>query len=178
MDSFNYENTETKVQTGGKIVRKVTIKRGKGYKSVTKYHKGKKISTFRKPVHKNHVSLIKIGKFIPGFFSDCCKKSRRNKKGGDYNGQPSGNTERQRKFAQLQSLMRENRENMERYQELDDRLYEIEELTPEERESRAQEENELTRQIDELREVNNQSQQRFEQLRNEYIQEYGSLTMQ
>jgi len=74
--------------------------------------------------------------------------------------------------------MRENRENMERYQELDDRLYEIEEMTPEERESHAQEENELTRQIDELREVNNQSQQRFEQLRNEYIQEYGSLTMQ
>jgi hypothetical protein len=74
--------------------------------------------------------------------------------------------------------MIENRENMERYQRLDAILYEIEELPPEERESRELEKNELTRQIDELREVNNQSQQRFEQLRNEYIQEYGSLTMQ
>lgn len=42
-DGFNYENTETKTQFGGKkIVRKVSIKNGKGYKSVTKYHKGKK----------------------------------------------------------------------------------------------------------------------------------------
>ena len=46
MDSnnFNYQNTEVKAMTGGaKIVRKVSIKNGKGYKSVTKYHKGKKI---------------------------------------------------------------------------------------------------------------------------------------
>ena len=47
-NEFNYENTETKTQSGGKkIVRKVSIKNGKGYKSVTKYHKGKKTSSTR-----------------------------------------------------------------------------------------------------------------------------------
>ena len=81
MDSFNYENTETKIQQGGKTVRKVTIKRGKGYKSVTKYHKGKKIGTSKKPIHKSHINLIMFGKFIPGLFSDCkCNKTRKHRK--------------------------------------------------------------------------------------------------
>jgi monoamine oxidase len=52
---------------------------GKGYKSLTKYRNGKKIGTSKKSIYKGHVQLIKTGKFIPGFFSDCCKKSRRNK---------------------------------------------------------------------------------------------------
>jgi hypothetical protein len=93
MDSFNYENTETKIQQGGKTVRKVTIKRGKGYKSVTKYHKGKKISTFRKPIHKKHVLQIKMGKFVPGLFSNFYKKSRKNKKGGDSIVKPADDTQ-------------------------------------------------------------------------------------
>jgi hypothetical protein len=86
--NFNYENREIKTMTGGgKLVRKVSIKNGKGHKSVTKYHKGKKIFTNKKPIHKDHVDLIKIGKFIPGLFSDCCsreknktKKNRKNRK--------------------------------------------------------------------------------------------------
>ena len=82
--NFNYQNTEIKTQMGGKkIVRKVSIKNGKGYKSVTKYHKGKKTGTFRKAVDKAHIELIKMGKFIPGFFMDCaCKKgkTRKNRK--------------------------------------------------------------------------------------------------
>ena len=75
-------NVETKIlQNGGKIVRKVSIKNGKGYKSVTKYHKGKKIGTAKKPIHKDHISLIQMGKFIPGLFSDCkCNKKTRRKK--------------------------------------------------------------------------------------------------
>lgn len=81
---MNYNNTEVKkLQNGGKIVRKVSIKNGKGYKSVTKYHKGKKIGSTKKEIHKDHVGLIQMGKFIPGLFSDCgCnkKKTRRNKK--------------------------------------------------------------------------------------------------
>jgi len=79
MKSFNYENTETVVQEGGKIVRNVTIKKGRGYKSITKYHKGKKISSVKKPIHKAHIDLIKIGKFIPGLFNDCknCKTKKR-----------------------------------------------------------------------------------------------------
>ena len=77
----SYNNTEVKaMQNGGKIVRKVSIKNGKGYKSVTKYHKGKKIGTAKKPIHKDHVSLIQMGKFIPGLFSDCsCNKSKTRK---------------------------------------------------------------------------------------------------
>ena len=73
---FNYQNTEIKTQMGGKIVRKVSIKNGKGYKSVTKYHKGKKHYTNKKPIHNDHVEQIKIGKFIPGLFSKLMSHSK------------------------------------------------------------------------------------------------------
>lgn len=78
MNKFNYQNTEVKTMKGGrKVVRKVSIKNGKGYKSITKYHKGKKTRTIKKPIHKDHIELIKIGKFIPGLFTDCdCKKKK------------------------------------------------------------------------------------------------------
>jgi hypothetical protein len=80
-ESFNYENTEIKTQTGGKkIVRKVSIKNGKGYKSITKYHKGKKIGTMKKAIHKADIEMIKIGKFIPGLFLDCNCKERKTRK--------------------------------------------------------------------------------------------------
>jgi hypothetical protein len=77
----HYQNTEVKHNpTGGKNVRKVSIKNGKGFKSVTKYHKGKKIGTAKKPIHKSHVDMILVGKFIPGLFSDCiCKKNKTRK---------------------------------------------------------------------------------------------------
>ena len=81
---FNYENTEIKTQTGGKIIRKVSIKNGKGYKSVTRVRNGKKISTVRKPIHIDHIKLIKKRKFIPGLFLECtCReknKTRKNRK--------------------------------------------------------------------------------------------------
>jgi hypothetical protein len=75
---FDYENVEVKKQMGGKIVRKVSIKNGKGYKSVTKYRKGKKVSTIKKHIHNDHIKLIQVGKFIPGLFSDCksCKTKK------------------------------------------------------------------------------------------------------
>ena len=75
---MNYENTEIKKQMGGKIVRKVSIKKNKGYKSVTKYHKGKKIYTIKKHIHNDHIELIKKGKFVPGLFTDC-KPTNKNK---------------------------------------------------------------------------------------------------
>jgi len=77
----HYQNTEVKnTQSGGKIVRKVSIKNGKGIKSVTKYHKGKKVGTAKKPIHKSHINLIMMGKFIPGLFSDCgCNKNKTRK---------------------------------------------------------------------------------------------------
>ena len=74
---FHYKNTEVKHMTGGgKIVRKVSIKNGKGYKSVTNYHKGKKIYTNKKQIHKTHIDLIKMGKFIPGLFSECSHREK------------------------------------------------------------------------------------------------------
>ena len=81
-NNFNYENIEKKSQTGGKtIVRKVSIKNGKGYKSVTKYHNGKKISSIKKPIHKSHIETIKLRKFIPGLFLDCkCRDKRTTRK--------------------------------------------------------------------------------------------------
>jgi hypothetical protein len=80
--NFNYENTEVKTMLGGgKIIRKVSIKNGKGYKSVSKYHKGKKTATIKKPIHKAHIELIKIGKFIPGLFLDCnCREKNKTRK--------------------------------------------------------------------------------------------------
>ena len=79
--NFHYKNTEVKTMTGGKIIRKVSIKNGRGYKSVTKYHKGKKGYTNKKPIHKDHIILIKMGKFIHGLFSDCgCQKNNKTRK--------------------------------------------------------------------------------------------------
>jgi len=79
MNKFNYENTEIVAQKGGKVVRKVSIKKGRGYKTITKYHRGKKLYTVKKPIHSSHVKLIKTGKFIPGLFKDCkgCKTKKR-----------------------------------------------------------------------------------------------------
>jgi hypothetical protein len=72
LDKFNYENTEVKPnQFGGKTVRKVFIKKGKGYKSISKYHKKKHTRTVRKPLKRAEIQMIKLGKFIPGLFRNC-----------------------------------------------------------------------------------------------------------
>lgn len=68
---FYYSNTETKLQNGTRTVRKVYIKNGNGYKSVTRYNKGKKVSSVKKPIHLQHVDSIQMGVFIPRFFADC-----------------------------------------------------------------------------------------------------------
>ena len=79
MNKFDYENTEIVAQKGGKVVRKVSIKKGRGYKTITKYHRGKKLYSVKKPIHASHIKLIKKGKFIPGLFKDCknCKTKKR-----------------------------------------------------------------------------------------------------
>lgn len=76
---LNYENIETKQMGGVKIVRKVSVKRGRGYKSITKYRHGKKISSVKKPIHNEDIKMIKGGKFITGLFNDCinCKKTKK-----------------------------------------------------------------------------------------------------
>jgi len=80
LNKFHYNNIEVKQnQSGGKIVRKVSIKKGKGYKSISKYHRKKHIGTIRKTLKSNEIQMIKLGKFIPGLFNTCksCTKKRR-----------------------------------------------------------------------------------------------------
>ena len=77
--SFYYQNQEVKMVNGQKIVRKVSIQNGKGYKSLTHYKKGKKIHTSKKPIHMTHMDMIKIGKFIPNLFGECKPKHALNK---------------------------------------------------------------------------------------------------
>ena len=79
--SHNYQNTESVLQSGGKkIVRKVSIKNGKGYKSVITYKKGKKVSAIKKSIHGDHIEMIKNRKFIPGLFSDCKPREKTRKR--------------------------------------------------------------------------------------------------
>lgn len=81
MKDFHYENKEVKMHKGEKVVRRVKIMDGKGYKSVTKYKGGKKVGTAKKVICKEHVTMIKSGKFIPGLFSDCkCDEKNSTKK--------------------------------------------------------------------------------------------------
>ena len=57
------------------------IKNGIGYKSVTKYRRGKKVGSVKMPVHLEHIKVIRGGKFIKGLFDDCknCKKNKTRK---------------------------------------------------------------------------------------------------
>ena len=73
MNNFNYTSIQTSLLGGTKITHKVTIRRGKGHKSVTKYNRNKKIFTVKKKLRRCDVSSIKKGKFIPGLFADCRK---------------------------------------------------------------------------------------------------------
>jgi ketol-acid reductoisomerase len=81
LKGFNYENSEIKQMGGTKIVRKVSVKHGKGYKTITKYRRGKKISSVKKPIHKEHLKMIKKGKFVKGLFNDCknCNRTKRSR---------------------------------------------------------------------------------------------------
>lgn len=81
LNNFYYDNTEVKPnQSGGKIVHKVSIKKGKGYKSISKYHRKKHIGTVRKQLKHAEIQMIKLGKFIPGLFKNCKSCSKKNRK--------------------------------------------------------------------------------------------------
>ena len=62
---------------GTKIVRKVFIKNGKGYKSVSHFKHGKHKGTVKKQICSGDIKIIKKGKFIPGLFNDCTKKNKK-----------------------------------------------------------------------------------------------------
>jgi len=172
----NYKCSETIAQKGGKIVRKVSIKKGRGYKSVTTYRKGKRVSTVRKPLHKDHIEKIKMRKFIPGLFSDCVNCKTKKKRGGDIIQQ--SNTDRRNKLSELQSLIQQNQRNTEIYNQINDRLDEIEDISDQESLSHNDEYNRLNEQLVQLQQRDYELQERFEQLRAEYIRDYGNIPTQ
>uniref|UniRef100_A0A6C0KTG3 Uncharacterized protein n=1 Tax=viral metagenome TaxID=1070528 RepID=A0A6C0KTG3_9ZZZZ len=78
---FHFSSSQKHQYGGKKSIRKVNIKKGKGYKSVSYYNKGKHIHTVKKPLSSVEIGLIKIGKFIPGLFKDCpCNKTKKHRK--------------------------------------------------------------------------------------------------
>jgi hypothetical protein len=74
MKNFHYHNTEKRLHKGKHIIRKVSIKNGKGYKSVT-IHKqiGGKRRTTKRRLNPQEIEHIRNRKFIKGLFSDCKK---------------------------------------------------------------------------------------------------------
>ena len=69
---YAYSNIEIKMLPNGrKTVRKVYVKNGKGYKSVTKYRRGRKLSSVKKPIQVDHINKIRKCEFVPGLFADC-----------------------------------------------------------------------------------------------------------
>jgi hypothetical protein len=78
--SYNYYNKDVRVANGKKTVRVVSVKNGRGYKSVTKYRGKKRLGTVKKRIHDDHIQLIGGGKFIHGFFDDCSSKDCKNNK--------------------------------------------------------------------------------------------------
>jgi len=78
LSNFHYSNIQKHQHGGNKTIKKVIIKKGKGYKSVSYYNKGNRTKTIKKPIHNDHIILIYQKRFIPGLFSDCQMKSRKN----------------------------------------------------------------------------------------------------
>ena len=76
MSDFSYESVQTHM-AGGKIqVRNVTIKNGKGYKSVSRYCKGKCNSTVKRRLLLKDIEMIQRHQYIPALFKDCRPKNR------------------------------------------------------------------------------------------------------
>jgi len=73
---FHYLNKEVIHSGGKKIVRTVSIKNGKGYKTVTHSHHGKHKKTVKKRIHSDHMKMIQQRKFVPGLFKDCHSKCK------------------------------------------------------------------------------------------------------
>ena len=70
MKKFHYHNTEKHIHGGKHIIRKVSIKNGKGYKSVTIHKKRGGKRTTKRKLHPIEIEHIKNLRFIQGLFSD------------------------------------------------------------------------------------------------------------
>ena len=72
---YQYSNVEMKMLPNGrKTIRKVYVKNGKGYKTVTTYRRGRKLSSVRRRIHVDHLEKIRRCEFVPGLFTDCIDK--------------------------------------------------------------------------------------------------------
>jgi hypothetical protein len=76
MSDFNYQSTQIAMKGGKKLVRNVTIKNGKGYKSVERYCKGKCNSTMKRRLVLKEIKMIQRNQYIPGLFKNCSPKHR------------------------------------------------------------------------------------------------------
>ena len=70
MKKFHYHNTEKRIHGKQHIIRRVSIKNGKGYKSIT-MKKGGKRRSIKRILHPTKIEKIKNKQFIHGLFSDC-----------------------------------------------------------------------------------------------------------
>jgi hypothetical protein len=68
---FHYFNKEIVHMGGKRRVRTVSIKNGKGFKSVSHIHNGKHKKTVKRRIHPEHMKMIQQRKFVPGLFKDC-----------------------------------------------------------------------------------------------------------
>lgn len=80
LKTFKYSNVQNNMTGGKKMTHKVHIKNGKGYKSVTHVRHGKRIHHSRKALSTDEMSLIKIGRFIPGLFKDLGSNNKKTRK--------------------------------------------------------------------------------------------------
>ena len=75
---FHYSNIQRHQYGTNKTMRKVVIKKGKGYKSISFYKNGKLIRTVKRRLPLEHVNMIKQKQFIPRLFSDCKTRKKTN----------------------------------------------------------------------------------------------------
>jgi hypothetical protein len=73
---FSYQSTQVSMSGGKKLVRNVTIKNGKGHKSVERYCKGKCNSTMKRRLILKEIQMIRRNQYIPGLFKNCHLKPR------------------------------------------------------------------------------------------------------
>ena len=76
MSDFSYQSTQVAISGGRKQVRNVTIKNGKGHKSIERYCKGKCNSTMKRRLLLKEIKMIQRNEYIPGLFNNCYPKPR------------------------------------------------------------------------------------------------------
>jgi len=79
---FHFHSKQHCQHGGKKTVRQVSIKNGKGHKSIVYYDQNKMVAKASEKLKQGEVELIKVGKFIPGLFKSMKMKSRKNHKKG------------------------------------------------------------------------------------------------